>query len=81
MSRFCSGVQQHIKQVAPQTIYVHCYANCLTLVLVDISKQYAMMEKLYVFMSTSKVYAVYMEKQSELYPDKPAQQLKPLSET
>ena len=30
---------------------------------------------------TSKVHKVYMEKQSELYPSKPAHQFKPLSDT
>ena len=38
MSGCCSGVQQHIRQVAPQAIYVHCYAHCLNLVLVDATK-------------------------------------------
>ena len=42
---------------------------------------FAMMEKLYVFVSTSKVHKAYMEKQSELYPSKPPHQLKPLSDT
>ena len=26
MSGRCSGVQQQVKQVAPQAVYVHCYA-------------------------------------------------------
>ena len=88
MSGCCSGVQQRIRQVVPQAIYVHCYAHCLNLVLVDTTKTvseaaefFAMMEKLYVFVSTSKVHKVYMEKQSELYPSKAAHQLKPLSDT
>ena len=88
ISGCCSGVQQRIRQVAPQAIYVHCYAHCLNLVLVDTTKTvseasefFAMMEKLYVFMSTSKVHTVYMEKQSELHPGKPTHQIKPLSDT
>ena len=28
MSGCCTGVQQRIKQVAPQAVYVHCYAHC-----------------------------------------------------
>ena len=34
MSGHCSGVQQRIRAVALQAIYVHCYAHCLNLVLV-----------------------------------------------
>ena len=68
LSGCCTGMQQHIKQVAPQAVYVHCYAHCLNLVLVDTTKIvpeasgfFALMEALYVFMSTSKVHALYME--------------------
>ena len=39
MSGHCSGVQQRIKQVAPQAVYVHCYACCLNLVLADTTKR------------------------------------------
>lgn len=39
MSGHCSGVQQRIKVVAPQAVYVHCYAHCLNLVLVDATKR------------------------------------------
>ena len=35
ISGHCTGVQQRIKEVAPQATYVHCYAHCLNLVLVD----------------------------------------------
>ena len=38
MSGHCTGMQQHIKHVAPQALYVHCYAHCLNLVLVDTAK-------------------------------------------
>ena len=38
MSGHCTGVQQRVKQVAPQALYVHCYAHCLNLVLVDTTK-------------------------------------------
>ena len=40
MSGHCSGVQQQIKQVVPQTVYVHCHAHCLNLALVDTVKEY-----------------------------------------
>ena len=38
MSGQCSGVQQHIKNEASQAMYIHCYAHCLNLVLVDSTK-------------------------------------------
>ena len=57
----CSGVQQRIKEVAPQALYVHCYAHCLNLALVDTTRNiieasdfFALMETLYVFMSSCK---------------------------
>ena len=68
MSGSCTGVQQRIKQVAPQAVYVHCYAHCLNLVLVDTTKVvpeasefFALMETLYIFISTSKVHTLYIE--------------------
>ena len=39
MSSHCSGVQQRIKQVAPQAVYVYCYAHCLNLALIDTTKR------------------------------------------
>ena len=39
MSGCCSGVQQRVKQVAPQAVYVYCYAHCLNLALVDTAKK------------------------------------------
>lgn len=88
MSGHCSGVQQRIKTVAPMAVYIHCYAHCLNLVLVDSTKSlpvaaefYALLEALYVFMSTSKANTVYTEKQSILYPEKPARWLQRLSDT
>ena len=44
--------------MAPQAVYVHCYAHCLNLVLVNATKKvtdsadFAIMESLYVFLST-----------------------------
>ncbi len=31
-----AGVQQRIREVVPQAIYVHCHAHCLNLVIVDL---------------------------------------------
>ena len=65
MSGRCSGVQQRIKTVAPQAIYVHCYAHCLNLVLVDATKKvsdsadfFAIIESLYAFLSSAKAHVI-----------------------
>ena len=88
MSGCCSGVQQRIKEIAPEAVYVHCYAHCLNLVLVDCTKSvsdasefFSLLETLYVFMSTSKVHTLYLQQQSELYPTKQVRQLQRLSDT
>jgi len=67
MSGHCSGVQQRIRAVAPMALYVHCYAHCLNLALVDSTKSasesaefFALIEMLYVFMSPSKAHTLYI---------------------
>ena len=86
MSGHCSGVQQLI--AAPMAVYIHCYAHCLNLVLVDSTKTvpeasefFALLEMLYVFMSTSKAHTIYIHQQSVLHPNKPLRQLQRLSDT
>ena len=88
MSGRCSGVQKKIKEVAPQAIYIHCYAHTLNLVLVDAVKSiqcasefFALLEMLYVFLSSSKANAIYLEKQSKLYPHEQPMRLPRLSYT
>jgi len=56
MSGHNSGVQQYIRQIAPQAVYIHCYAHCLNLALVDTTKHvqeaaeyFVIMQNLYVF--------------------------------
>ena len=88
MSGQCSGVQKRIKELAPHAIYVHCYAHTLNLVLVDSVKMvpyatefFALLESLYVFISTTKAHAIYMQKQSEMHSDKRPLQLQKVSDT
>ena len=88
MSGHCSGVQQRVRQVAPHAIYVHCHAHVLNLVLVDCVKNnsfasefFALLQSLYVLLSTSKAHVVFIDKQKELYPGKPTKELKRLSDT
>ena len=82
MSEKCSGMQKHIKEVSPEATYVHCYAHCLNLALIDSTKHvsdaadfFALMETLYVFISSAKVHAVYIHQQSLLHPNKQVHQL------
>lgn len=91
LSGKCSGVQKCIKEVAPEATYVHCYAHCLNLALVDSTKHvsdaadfFALMETLYVFISSAKfikVHAVYIHQQSLMHPNKQVHQLQCLSDT
>ena len=88
MSGRCAGVQQKICEVVPHAAYVHCYAHCLNLVLVDSTKSiseasdfFSLMETLYVFLSRSITHAIFLQKQSELQPNKPQRQLQRLSDT
>lgn len=82
MSGQCSGVQKRIRELAPHAMYVHCYAHTLNLVLVDSVKMVpyatevlALLESLYVFISTTKAHAIFVQKQSEMHSDKQLQKL------
>lgn len=88
MSGACSGVQKRIREVAPQATYTHCHAHCLNLVSVDTVKAnlhafefFTLVEALYVFISTSKAHAIFIEKQDELHKEKQPRQLQRLSDT
>ena len=88
MNGCCSGVQQRIRELVPQAIYVHCHAHCLNLVLVDCVKNnshafefFSLVQSLYVFMSSSKAHVIYLEMQNQLHPDKQTRQLQRLSDT
>ena len=85
MSGRCAGVQQYVCEIVPHATYVHCYAHCLNLVLVDSTKRVSeasdFIETLYVFLSRSVTHAIFLKKQSELQPDRPQRQLQRLSDT
>lgn len=77
MSGNCTGVQTRVRQFAPHAVYIHCYAHVLNLVLVDSIKSvksayefFTLLEVLYVFMSTSKVHVIFIEKQQQLNPNR-----------
>ena len=82
MSGNCSGVQTRLKEFAPHAIYIHCHAHILNLVLVDSVKAvpdatqcFALVESLYVFLSTTKVHVIFLQKQKELHPHKQTREL------
>ncbi len=88
MSGKYTGVQQRIRDVAPQATYIHCHAHILNLVLVDCAKNvseadefFQLLQALYVFISSSKAHVIYTSKQCELHSDKPVHQMKRLSDT
>lgn len=77
MSGKHSGVQARIKDVAKQAFYVHCNAHSLNLVLVDTIKAvqpadfFALLQRLYVFMSGSHVHIKWLDTQKEMCPGTP----------
>lgn len=88
MSGHCSGVQARFKEFAPHAIYIHCHAHVLNLVLVDSVKAvpdatlfFALLESLYVFLSTTKAHVIFLQKQKELHPDTQPRELQRLSDT
>ena len=88
MSGRCDGVQAKVREFAPNTVYIHCYAHILNLVLVDscrsvssASEFFALLEALYVFMASSKAHVVFVEVQKKQHPDKQPFELQKLSDT
>ena len=75
MSGKNTGVQKRIAEIVPQAIYIHCFAHT------HAAKFFALLESLYVFISSTKAHVVFIEKQKELYPDKPTRELQKLSDT
>ena len=88
MSGKHKGVATLIQQDAPYAHYVHCHAHRLNLALVDTAKCvqeaadfFALLERLYVFMSRSYVHPRFIEVQRELYPKYAPRELQRLSDT
>lgn len=89
MSGSNAGVQTLFRQdAAPQATYIHCYNHRLNLVIVDCVKSvklaadfFGLLQSFYVFMSSSVVHEIFLQKQSELFPDRQVRKLKRLSET
>ena len=69
-------------------MYIQCHTHILNLVLVDsvrsvqlASQFFVLLEALYVFISTSKVHVIFVEKQKRLHPSKQPLELQKLSDT
>ena len=85
MSGHLRGLQARIRAVAPNAIYIHCFAHRLNLVLVDCCKKFGsrffeLIQRLYIFMSGSHCAAV-LEKAQKEYPSHQRLTLKALSDT
>ena len=88
MSGHCTGVQTRVRAFASNGVNIHCHAHILNLVLVDsvrsvqlASEFFVLLEALYVFISTSKVHVIFVEKQKHLHPSKQRLELQKLSDT
>ena len=88
MSGQSKGVQTRIRTEAPKALYIHCTAHKLNLALVDTVKHiqtagdfFALLESVYIFMSSSKAHEIFITQQKKLNPNKPPQELKRLSDT
>ena len=64
MSGLCAGVQQYICEIAPHATYVHCYAHCLNLVLVDSTKRVSEASNFFSLMETLQEVLIFLKKQS-----------------
>lgn len=86
MSGKHSGVQARIREKAKYAFYIHCSAHCLNLVLVDVAKTvpeaaefFALLQSLYVFISSSYVHAKWLAIQENMYGS--TRELQSLSDT
>ena len=76
MSGKCAGVQEKIRTIIPQALYVHCFAHRLNLVIVQAVKSvvpvadfFAVLQLGYNFLSGSNVHSRWIAFQKEMYPN------------
>uniref|UniRef100_A0A1X7UTJ9 DUF4371 domain-containing protein n=1 Tax=Amphimedon queenslandica TaxID=400682 RepID=A0A1X7UTJ9_AMPQE len=88
ISSHCTGVQTRVQELAPNALYVHCYAHVLNLVLVNslrrvslASEFFVLLEALYVLMSSSNIHVLFMKRQQQSNPYKQPLELQKLSDT
>ena len=88
MSGKVSGVSARVRREAKYAHYEICHAHRLNLVLVDVTKGipdaahfFSLLEKVYVYVNESYVYAKWVDIQKDMYPGEPTRELKRLSDT
>jgi len=88
MSGKCAGVQEKIRTIVPQALYVHCFAHRLNLVIVQAVKSvvpvadfFAVLQLGYNFLSGSNVHSRWVAFQKEMYPNEQPIKFKTMSDT
>ena len=84
MSGTASGVQKILHDKTPYGFYVHCSARRLNLCFKAVPEAedfFAVMERLYCFLSTSVVHRLWIAKQKEIYSKEQPLELQQLSDT
>ena len=89
MSGVNRGVQELVrKELARQSVYIHCYNHRLNLVIVDSVKCvqladsfFSFEQEIYKFMSSHTANEIYLANQKERLPGKQLRSLKSLSDT
>ena len=88
VSGHSTGVQTRVREFAPYATYIHCYAHVLNLVLVDSVKSiksasefFTLLEALYIFVPSSKIHVLLMDKQRQCRPHEQALELQKLRDT
>lgn len=88
MSGKIKGVQTQIREIVDWALYVHCFAHQLNLVVVDTSKSireasdfFAVLSRLYNFISGSYVHNLWINIQKEKFPNQATVELKRLADT
>lgn len=87
MSGKCSGVQERIITIVPQTLYVHCFAHRLNLLIVQAVKGvvavadfFATLQMCYNFLSGSNVHSRWIAFQKNTYPNEQPVEFKTMSD-
>ncbi|KAJ8036177.1 Zinc finger MYM-type protein 1 [Holothuria leucospilota] len=83
-----SGVQERIRRKIPQTLYVHCFAHRLNLVIVETVKSvvpvvdfFAVLQSSYNFLSGSHIHKQWIKWQQKMYPKARVVEFKGMSDT
>ena len=88
MSGKCAGVQEKIRTIVPQALYVHCFAHRLNLVIVQAVKSvvpvadfFAALQLCYNILSGSNVHSRWIAFQKDMYPNEQPVEFKTMSDT